>query len=314
MKTRCDVCCHQCVLDEGQTGACGARRNVRGTVIASNYGRLTSLALDPIEKKPLARFHPGSKILSVGSYGCSLRCPFCQNYQIASAREKSVPGAQGGVFSDDNNPSGGTCAPAPVTYREGNRERILDTAVYTPEELCALALDLRERGNIGIAFTYNEPLVGWEFVRDTARLFHEQGMRTVMVSNGMASRKVLRELLPYIDAMNIDLKGFTEGFYRDFLGGDLEMVKDFIAEAAEECHLELTKLIIPDHNDSESEMREMTAWIASLCGGRGREIPLHVSRYFPRYKWNAPPTRVDTVYRLAQVARETLKYVYTGNC
>lgn len=314
MKTRCDVCCHQCVLDEGQTGACGARRNVRGTVIASNYGRLTSLALDPIEKKPLARFHPGSKILSVGSYGCSLRCPFCQNYQIASAREKSIPGAQGGVFSDDNNPSGGTCAPAPVTYREGNRERILDTAVYTPEELCALALDLRERGNIGIAFTYNEPLVGWEFVRDTARLFHEQGMRTVMVSNGMASRKVLRELLPYIDAMNIDLKGFTEGFYRDFLGGDLEMVKDFIAEAAEECHLELTKLIIPDHNDSESEMREMTAWIASLCGGRGREIPLHVSRYFPRYKWNAPPTRVDTVYRLAQVARETLKYVYTGNC
>lgn len=330
MKTRCDVCCHQCVLDEGQTGACGARRNVRGTVIASNYGRLTSLALDPIEKKPLARFHPGSKILSVGSYGCSLRCPFCQNYQIASAREKSVPGArdkeiasareksvpgaQGGVFSDDNNPSGGTCAPAPVTYREGNRERILDTAVYTPEELCALALDLRERGNIGIAFTYNEPLVGWEFVRDTARLFHEQGMRTVMVSNGMASRKVLRELLPYIDAMNIDLKGFTEGFYRDFLGGDLEMVKDFIAEAAEECHMELTKLIIPDHNDSESEMREMTAWIASLCGGRGREIPLHVSRYFPRYKWNAPPTRVDTVYRLAQVARETLKYVYTGNC
>lgn len=300
MKTNCNVCFRRCQLEEGQTGACGARKNVNGTVTASNYGRLTALALDPIEKKPLARFFPGSNILSVGSYGCSLRCPFCQNYEIASAREENRHAGSEGLN--------------PVTFREGNRQRTLETAVYTPDQLCALALDLQSRGNIGIAFTYNEPLIGWEFVRDTARLFRLHGMRTVLVSNGMASKEILREILPYIDAMNIDLKGFTEEFYRDFLGGDLAMVKDFIAGAAQGCHVELTKLIIPDKNDSEEEMREMTAWIASLCGGHGREIPLHVSRYFPRYKWKVPATRVETVYRLADVARETLKYVYTGNC
>lgn len=300
MKTNCNVCFRRCRLEEGQTGACGARKNVNGTVTASNYGRLTALALDPIEKKPLARFFPGSNILSVGSYGCSLRCPFCQNYEIASAREENRHAGSEGLH--------------PVTFREGNRQRTLETAVYTPDQLCALALDLQSRGNIGIAFTYNEPLIGWEFVRDTARLFRLHGMRTVLVSNGMASKEILCEILPYIDAMNIDLKGFTEEFYRDFLGGDLAMVKDFIAGAAQGCHVELTKLIIPDKNDSEEEMREMTAWISSLRGGHGREIPLHVSRYFPRYKWRAPATRVETVYRLADVARETLKYVYTGNC
>lgn len=300
MKTNCNVCFRRCRLEEGQTGACGARKNVNGTVTASNYGRLTALALDPIEKKPLARFFPGSNILSVGSYGCSLRCPFCQNYEIASAREENRHAGSEGLH--------------PVTFRDGNRQRTLETAVYTPDQLCSLALDLQSRGNIGIAFTYNEPLIGWEFVRDTARLFRLHGMRTVLVSNGMASKEILCEILPYIDAMNIDLKGFTEEFYRDFLGGDLAMVKDFIAGAAQGCHVELTKLIIPDKNDSEEEMREMTAWIASLCGGRGREIPLHVSRYFPRYKWKVPATRVEIVYRLADVARETLKYVYTGNC
>lgn len=300
MKIRCNVCCHQCALEEGQTGACGARKNVRGRVTASNYGRLTALALDPIEKKPLARFHPGTSILSVGSYGCSLRCPFCHNYEIAAAREKKT------ALPSDR--------PGPLVYPDGRSERRLDSADYSPEELCDLALELRGRGNIGIAFTYNEPLIGWEFVRDTSRLFHENGMKTVMVTNGMASKEVLGEILPYIDAMNIDLKGFTEEFYRDFLGGDLNMVKDFIAEAAQGCHVELTKLIIPGKNDSEEEMREMTAWIASLCGGHGSRIPLHVSRYFPRYKWKAPATKVETVYRLAQIARETLDYVYTGNC
>ena len=297
MKIKCTVCCHRCALEEGQTGACGARRNINGTITASNYGRLTSLALDPIEKKPLSRFFPGSRILSVGSYGCSLRCPFCQNYEIASARE-IAPKSGGGS----------------VAYRDGKREHLLDTAYYTPQELCDLALDLKSRGNIGIAFTYNEPLVGWEFVRDTAELFHRNGMKTALVSNGMASQEILGELLPHIDAMNIDLKGFTEEFYRDFVGGDLEMVKDFIRTAADGCHIELTKLIIPEKNDSEDEMRRMAEWIASLRGGNGREIPFHVSRYFPRYKWTAPATPVKTVYRLAEVAREKLKYVYTGNC
>jgi pyruvate formate lyase activating enzyme len=228
MKKECTVCCHHCLLEEGKTGACGARRNEDGRIIASNYGRLTALALDPIEKKPLARFYPGRTILSVGSYGCSLRCPFCQNYEIASARESAGRGRTG---------------PAPITYYEGRHERLLDTAFYSPRDLCDIALGLRDRGNLGIAFTYNEPLVGWEFVLDTAKLFHKEGMKTVLVSNGMASQEVLHKILPYIDAMNIDLKGFTEEFYRDFVGGDLEMVKDFIRTAAHSCHIELTKLI-----------------------------------------------------------------------
>ncbi len=201
-----------------------------------------------------------------------------------------------------------------IGKNSGGREHRLEIAEYTPQELCSLALDLRVRGNIGIAFTYNEPLVGWEFVRDTARLFHKNGMKTVLVTNGMASGEVLQELLPFIDAMNIDLKGFTEDFYREFVGGDLNMVKDFISAAAEGCHVEITKLIIPGKNDSESEMRRMAAWIASLRGGTGKDIPLHVSRYFPRYKWTAPATSVKTVYRLAETAREKLDYVYTGNC
>lgn len=284
MKTTCTVCCHHCSLEEGKTGACGARRNINGVIYASNYGKLTALALDPIEKKPLSRFYPGSMILSVGSYGCSLRCPFCQNHEIS------------------------------LSYRDGKKKQAVETAEYTPQELCDLALDLRERGNIGIAFTYNEPLVGWEFVRDTAQLFHRYDMKTVLVSNGMASQEILQEILPHIDAMNIDLKGFTPEFYRDFVGGDLEMVMDFIRTAADGCHLELTKLIIPEKNDSEEEMRRMAEWIASLRGGEGRSIPLHVSRYFPRYRWTAPATPVKTVYRLAQAAREKLDYVYTGNC
>lgn len=285
-KIPCPVCCRRCLLAEGQTGACGARKNSGGQVIASNYGRLTSLALDPIEKKPLAMFYPGSMILSVGSYGCSLRCPFCQNFEIAAAYSSAA----------------------------GSAQRELETVRYTPQELCDLGLGLRSRGNIGIAFTYNEPLVGYEFVRDTARLFQEHGMKTVLVTNGMASREVLMEILPFTDAMNIDLKGFTPAFYRDFVGGDLEMVKNFISCAVQGCHVELTKLIISGKNDGEEEMRRMAAWIASLKGGRGRDIPLHVSRYFPRYRWTAPATKVETVYRLADVAREYLDHVFTGNC
>ena len=361
MRAICNVCCHHCSLEEGRTGACGARTNKGGQITASNYGRLTALALDPIEKKPLARFMPGSRILSVGSYGCSLRCPFCQNYEIASARPacmdnacgesagrntdrtagpavtSSGPGQESGATaitsSDPGRESGSsiTCSgtgqesgnnkiitykdPGPLSGKNsGGREHRLEIAEYTPQELCSLALDLRARGNIGIAFTYNEPLVGWEFVRDTARLFHENGMKTVLVTNGMASQEILQELLPCIDAMNIDLKGFTEDFYREFVGGDLNMVKDFISAAAEGCHVEITKLIIPGKNDSESEMRRMAAWIASLRGGTGKDIPLHVSRYFPRYKWTVPATSVKTVYRLAETAREKLDYVYTGNC
>ena len=275
----CEVCFRHCEIEEGGTGFCLARTCEKGQVVAGNYGRLTALALDPIEKKPLARFYPGSLILSVGSYGCNLRCPFCQNSSISWSEEAEEATGTAGKVS--------------------------------PEELARMAEQYRDRGNMGIAFTYNEPLVGYEFVRDTAKLIHDKGMKNVMVTNGTAELPVLREILPYIDAMNIDLKGFTDRYYRQVLGGDREMVLDFIREAAAGCHVELTTLIIPGENDTEEEMEEIAAWIA----GVDREIPLHISRFFPTFHMtDRKATEVGLIYRLAEIARNRLPHVYTGNC
>ena len=281
---KCAVCFRHCELKEGQTGFCGARICAGGAVRAANYGRVTSLALDPIEKKPLRRFMPGSRILSVGSYGCNLRCPFCQNHEISWSAEAM---------------------------------RFADTAeTITPEQLAETAVYYKRRGNVGVAYTYNEPLVGYEFVRDTGRLVKEAGMFNVLVTNGTAELSVLREIAPYIDAMNIDLKGFTDRYYRDVLGGDRGMVMRFIEQAVKTSHVELTTLIIPGENDSEEEMRRMCEWICSLSGiVPGNKIPLHISRFFPRFHMtDKNATSVTKVYRLAEVAAEQLQYVYTGNC
>ena len=284
---RCNVCFRHCDIKEGGLGFCGARTCRDGKVIPSNYGKITGFMLDPIEKKPLARFYPGSRVLSVGSYGCNLRCPFCQNYDISWSEQA-------------------------MRLSEECEE-------ISPEELTSAALSLKDKENIGVAFTYNEPLIGYEFVRDTARLIHENGMKNVLVSNGTAELSVLEEILPYIDAMNIDLKGFTDRYYNDILGGSRKMVMDFIERAVKDCHVELTTLIIPGENDSEEEMREMTAWISSLKDTSGKDIgsgvPLHISRFFPRFKMtDRDATPVRKIYRLAEVARERLQYVYTGNC
>ena len=281
MTAQCEVCFRQCRLEEGQTGFCGARENRGGMIIPKSYGQLTAIALDPIEKKPLARFFPGSMILSVGSYGCSMACPFCQNHEIA--RPADVP---------------------PTQY-------------VIPEELAKAAVRLKRQGNIGVAYTYNEMTTAYEYIRDTAKLIRAQGMKNVLVTNGNVRAEVLKTFLPYIDAMNVDLKCFSEKAYREVLSGDLPTLKEFIrlAAEAEHCHVELTTLIVPGMNDAEEEMREACRWIASLAGGAGREIPLHVTRFFPRFRMSGGrPTPVRTVYRLADVARETLKYVYTGNC
>lgn len=270
----CTLCFHHCQLDEGQTGFCRARAGRGDKIVPLNYGRLTSLALDPIEKKPLRRFHPGSQILSVGSFGCNLRCPFCQNASIAQI---------------------GSEAP---------------TRNVTPEELANLARELVPHGNIGVAYTYNEPLVGYEYVRDCAEHIHQAGLLNVLVSNGIIEEKPWRELLPLIDAANIDLKGFNDSWYRS-LSGDLATVKRNIVIAAEYCHVEVTTLIIPGSNDSLAEMQAEAKWLAAI----NPDIPLHISRFFPRHHMtNRPPTPVYTIYHLADIAREHLQYVYTGNC
>jgi len=239
------------------------------------HGRRMSLASRATESMVLRRFYPGSTILSVGSFGCNLRCPFCQNHEISMC----------------------------------SRERAR-TVYVPPEELVEKAFALKSSRNIGIAYTYNEPLVGYEYVRDCAALAHEHGLKNVLVTNGYVNEEPLRALLPLIDAMNIDLKAFAEDFYLT-LHGHIEPVKRTIAIAAKACHVEVTTLIVPGRNDSEDEMRDLSEWLSCVSA----DIPLHVSRFFPRYRMadgNATP--VETVYALADIARERLKYVYTGNC
>ncbi len=283
----CEVCFRHCHIKEGAVGFCGARTCRDGIVTAANYGRITSLALDPIEKKPLARFHPGSLILSAGSYGCNLRCPFCQNYEISWSEEA-------------------------FAYA-GRAEEI------SPRDMAMTAYHYVNRGNIGVAFTYNEPLIGYEYVRDTARIVHEMGMKNVLVTNGTASLSVLEELEGLIDAMNIDLKGFTDSYYKDVLGGDRKMTMEFIERAVQSAHVELTTLIVPGENDDPEQISSLAEWIAGLKDSRGneigQEIPLHISRFFPAFHMrDRKATDVSTVYHLAQVARRHLKHVYTGNC
>jgi len=275
MRVQCEICPHHCKIEEGQVGLCKGRINLSGKIISENYGKLTGFALDPIEKKPLYHFYPGSKILSIGSYGCNLNCPFCQNCDISM-----VGGGE------------------------------LETQEVTCEELVEKAVEHKNKGNIGIAYTYNEPLIGYEFVRDCASLAKQKGLKNVVVSNGYICEEPLKELLPIIDAFNIDLKGFTEEFYHK-LRGDLATVKRTIELVAEKSHLEITTLIIPGENDSEVEMKELSGWIASI----NPEIPLHISRFFPRWKMqDKEATPVKQVYRLARIARGNLMNVYEGNC
>lgn len=272
----CEVCPRGCDLKEGQTGFCRARACLNGKVESINYGKITSIALDPIEKKPLYHFYPKSMILSVGSFGCNLRCPFCQNHRISMAGTDEVPCLE-----------------------------------MTPEELVEKALMLKDMcaGNLGVAFTYNEPFIGFEFVRDTAVLLNQANLKTVLVTNGFVSLKCLEELLPLTDAMNIDLKGFSQSYY-DYVGGKLEDVKRTIERAAQKCHVELTTLIVPTKNDSIADMERQAKWIASISD----EIPLHISRYFPCYQSTVPATPVETIYSLCDAAKKHLKYVYAGNC
>ncbi|MBQ7581914.1 MAG: AmmeMemoRadiSam system radical SAM enzyme [Lachnospiraceae bacterium] len=280
---KCEVCFRHCEIAEGALGFCGARGCRAGKVVSLNYGKITSLALDPIEKKPLARFFPGSRILSVGSYGCNLHCPFCQNAEIS--------------WSDEA------------------KRFAYEAEELSPAELAKIAGSCRDKGNIGVAFTYNEPLIGYEFVEDTAKLVHDLGMKNVLVTNGCATLSVIDRLRPYIDAMNIDLKGFTDCYYKEVLCGDRNMVMETIAAAVRFCHVECTTLIVPGENDSEEEMRELSGWVRELELANEKSIPLHISRFFPRFKMtDRDATSVSKVYKLADVAREKLELVYTGNC
>jgi pyruvate formate lyase activating enzyme len=265
----CGLCPHNCRIGRGETGFCGVRVNTGGALFAESYGCVSSLNLDPIEKKPLNRFYPGSLILSVGGYGCNMKCPYCQNHAISQEKPK--------------------------------------TKKAPPEELLRMAKNTA--GNIGIAFTYNEPLISIEYIIDAAPFFRDAGYKTVLVTNGMIKTEPLKALLPYIDAMNIDVKAFSAAQYKK-LGGDLPAVLETVTKSAVACHVEITSLIVPGQNDNIDDMRALAEWLSGISP----EIPLHITRFFPRYQMSGgEPTPVKTMKTLAESARKILKYVYLGN-
>jgi pyruvate formate lyase activating enzyme len=269
-KVQCRLCPYNCVIQESKRGSCGVRVNRAGILYSEIYGKATAISLDPIEKKPLYRYHPGEYILSLGTKGCNFHCDFCQNWHIS--QELDPPAKD-----------------------------------MTPEEAVAKT---KELGSFGIAYTYNEPFIWYEFVLDTARLAQNNGLKNVLVTNGYVNMGPLEEMLPLIDAMNIDIKSFNDDFYKKICKGRLEPVLQVIKRSARSCHVELTNLIIPTLNDSEEEIKKMVDWI---CDNTGPETPLHFSRYFPCYKMDLPPTPVETLKMAERIAKRRLKHVYLGN-
>lgn len=268
----CLLCPHNCHIKNNKKGICKVRINQDGDLFAENYGQISSFALDPIEKKPLYNYYPGSYILSVGSYGCNFSCSFCQNNSISFG--------------------------------------IPETSYISPENLVNKAFSLKDSDNIGLAYTYNEPFMSYEYVLDCCKLIRKKGMKNVLITNGYVQEAPLLEILPYIDAMNIDLKSFSQDFYKKICNGDVEYVKNTIELAANACHVEITCLVIPGLNDSPKEIEDMSLWLSNLSP----EIPLHLTRFFPRYKMtDKERTPKATLVKLAEIANHHLKNVYLGN-
>jgi pyruvate formate lyase activating enzyme len=274
---KCLACAHGCTVAEGRTGLCGVRRTVNGELQSLVYGLPASVALDPIEKKPLYHFLPGSTALSLGTFGCDFTCSFCQNYELSQAREPD--------------------------------DALLRLPFLDPEAVVQLAL--RQRAS-SIACTYNEPAVWAEYALDIATVARQAGLRTVFVSNGFYSHELLHEALPLIDAYNIDLKSFSDDFYRRVCGGRLQPILDAIRAIHDAGSWEeITSLIIPGLNDSEKELTAMAHFVASIDPA----IPWHVSRFFPMYHMqDRPMTPAASIAKAVQIGHEEgLLHVYSGN-
>jgi len=269
LKVRCRLCPHLCGIADGAAGKCGVRENRGGTLFAVSYGRTVTANLDPIEKKPLYHFMPGSVILSIGPNGCTLACDNCQNWHIS--------------------------------------QELVSTQYLAPEELCALA---SRGGSIGVAFTYTEPLLWFEYLKDAVPLLRAKGLKSVLVTNGFLNEEPSREIAPLIDAFNVDLKGIRDEFYKEICGGRVEPVKRFIEIASAVSHVEVTNLVIPGLNDATEDFEDLVDWLAGVSS----DIPLHFSRFFPQYRMNdRPPTPKETLERAFTIAKKKLRYVYVGN-
>lgn len=270
-KVRCLACAHKCLIGKENTGICDVRKNINGKLYLLVYGKVVSMHADPIEKKPLYHFLPKTKAFSIGTIGCNFKCDFCQNFEISQVKE---------IIGEEITP-----------------ERIVDNAIKT--------------GCKSIAYTYNEPIIWAEFVKDIAKLAKEKGLKNILVTNGYFSKESFDYISDYIDAMNIDLKSFNEEFYKRYCGGKLQPVLDTIKRAHKAgIHIEITTLLISSLNDSEKELEKIAKFIASIS----KRIPWHISRFFPMYKMlDKHPTSIDSLEKAYKMGKKHLKYVYLGN-
>lgn len=266
---QCQLCPHGCILKDEDIGICRVRKNESNELISLSYKQVSAIALDPIEKKPLRMFLPNTNVLSVGSYGCNLKCPWCQNYSISQEK--------------------------PSSLTEIDADTLVEIAV--------------KKGYPSIAFTYNEPVVNYEFVLETAKLAKQKGVKTILVTSGYINKTPWLELLEFIDALNIDLKGYNSRKYKKILGADLSIIKENIIMAYERAHIELTTLIVPGFNDDLEELESMFTWIARI----DTKIPLHLARYFPRYQYSKRSTKVGIMYQVRDLAKKYLENVFLGN-
>ncbi|OQY00221.1 MAG: AmmeMemoRadiSam system radical SAM enzyme [Bacteroidetes bacterium 4572_117] len=274
-KVECTLCPHNCVLKDGKSGICKVRSNHKGELITDNYGKISGYHFDPIEKKPLYHFYPGMDVLSIGSVGCNLHCQFCQNHEIAQTGVRNYP-----------------------YLKELSPGSVVNAA-------------LRRENNIGIAYTYNEPLVFYEFMKDTALNAKQNGLKNVMVTNGFINREPMKSLVNFIDAFSVDLKAFTDVFYKKTTSSKLLPVLESLKTIKQSGKLlEITNLVIPTLNDNEEKFEEMVLWISKELG---KDTVLHISRYHPMYKMNIKSTSAKTMFKLFEIAEGYLDFVYLGN-
>jgi len=274
-EVNCTLCPHNCLISKGHKGICKVRSNNSGVLVAEMYGLLAATHLDPIEKKPLYHFFPGSEIFSLGSLGCNFHCSCCQNYEISQTGKAGFPHLQASSVADVVRAT---------------------KAFHT---------------SIGVAYTYNEPMIGIEFMQDIAREINSAGLKNIAVSNGYVNKEPLQELIPYFDAFNIDLKCFDAKMHKQFTGGELQYVLETLETIVSGGkHLEITVLLIPGINDDNGIFEKMVSWILRHLG---KDIPLHISRYFPRYKMTSESTTVKDIGEKVSLAGRYLNFVYSGN-
>jgi pyruvate formate lyase activating enzyme len=276
---QCLACSHLCKISPGHKGICGVRKNIDGKLQLLVYGKAAAVNIDPVEKKPLFHFYPGTPIFSFGTMGCNFRCDFCQNWDISQYPKSHL---------DEEISASGIDLP--------------------PEEIIRQCL---ENKIPSVAFTYNEPGIFFEYAYDTAKLAKKNGIHTVYVSNGFENRTALEKIRPYLDAINTDLKAFTDDYYVKICGGKIKPVKENIRWVQENgIWQEITTLIVTNHNDSEDELKRLADFLVNISP----EIPWHISRYFPAYKMTDPPTPLKTLEKAYKIGKEAgLKFVYVGN-